>query len=1504
MAGSETRFAILLFTDIVGSADLKMRHGVPAFRDALRTHNGHFERLARECRGIRILQNMGDGYFAAGDSVAEAVKFALLFQDAMRAGPWGEVPLTTRVGIHAGEISAFEAEGGSGIVGPTADLAARVMSLAAGGQILLTRFPFDEARPFLREHPAIVGRPMPPLRWLAHGPYLLKGRDEPMDIFEVGAEGLAPLVAPPDGDKARRAIRPGEEETLGWRPAVGLEIPGRTGWHLTERLGAGGFGEVWAGEHAKLHQSRAFKFCFDDERLRALKREVTLVRLLRSALGDRDDIVHLHELKLDAPPFYLESDLAPHGNLLQWAEKQGGLGQIPLAQRIALVAHTATALAAAHSIGVLHKDIKPTNILIFDAPDGEPRPRLVDFGIGTLADPEILARQGITGAGFTRLTIQHSTGTPTYSPPEYLAGRPYTIQGDIYGLGILLYQLVTARPLDPLAPGWERDIADPLLREDIATCVDGDPAGRFPSAADLGDRLLHLEDRRAKIAEQERLEREAAAATEAVAVAESARARARHSRRLAAAFSVLAAIALAAGIWARRKQGDEARQRMMAEEARDAAQNLITEAIFGLREKLLPTGKLDAIEGMVEAAETYYAKLPGALKTDESERHRGSLYLNRALIAAALGKDIDHERYAREALGIARQLAQRRPDSEQLQKDIAGALLTLAYVFYDRADYESVEGIGTELVANCERWLKAHPDSAWALQHEILARNHVALSMLSRGALPQGTAEFQTAGDLAKRLRAITGETAEVCEAEGLIHYGSAKGTTGLKMQEKSLAEWEAAVTSFARARELGGDSALLRKSHASSLANAAGALLATKRNAQDTTRAELFMRQAFEQRQKLVELEPARAEWWRDLAGSHSQMGNIEKDLATVMHHREESVRCRLQAVQRQPNRPILHFELAAGCSGVARELESQQSKDTAGRAEHIYSAIQAWLRGAEMMHGPARVWQIGLADLVTQLVGLIGEERRAGAVPIATAHYERAQKMIEAALPKCAHVRQVGEAHVMLLTRYSALLSGAADIAAAAEVCDALERAAALNLGVEFKAKVQTAILPCQLRHSVLLARSGETAAAMKLAEQVVAKQPAALTAESDRELLSGWDSRWTELVRTLREHNALNEAVDAVHGQIAVRGRIGQLRPPNDRIMNNAVSLSHHELATIHLARDKRADADTALRDEVLAAEASGRPLELSETHARIGNFLMGKNRRDEADVHIRKAWELGMEAGIEWDAMRFAADLVFRLLQRHAFAEAAPVIDRTWTASQGWRNDQQTERIRFALAAVQAFLAWHAAEPSAGHDRMALQWLERQAEFTNHDARVENDWALGSFALMWKMARRVEAGQIDEYKAERTQLIAKVKGIHQKEVSERIAKIILLLPAEGDELAVAVQLADFAYQAAGGAQTTNEWCRLAQGLAHYRGGRAKEAIAVIAPALKTNAPDRSFALRAVSAMAHRQLGDEAACKALLDKCAADDTGAQPFLRDQTNWNAGVARVLLREAGVGVR
>src|SRR6185437_15965633 len=199
-----------------------------------------------------------------------------------------------------------------------------------GGQILLTRGAFDIARVNIREHPGSDGAERPRLRWMAHGPYLFTGTDEPLDVFEVGAEGIAPLREPADSPKARRAIMAGEELTLGWRPAAGLEIPGRPGWVLDRKLGEGGFGEVWLGSQRKLSQNRVYKFCFDSERLRSLKREMALFRLLRDTLGDRPDIARLHEVNLDHSPFFLESEYTAGGNLCDWAAARGGIGTLPM----------------------------------------------------------------------------------------------------------------------------------------------------------------------------------------------------------------------------------------------------------------------------------------------------------------------------------------------------------------------------------------------------------------------------------------------------------------------------------------------------------------------------------------------------------------------------------------------------------------------------------------------------------------------------------------------------------------------------------------------------------------------------------------------------------------------------------------------------------------------------------------------------------------------------------------------------------------------------------------------------------------------------------------------------------------------------------------------------------------------------------------------------------------------------------------------------------------------
>jgi hypothetical protein len=129
------------------------------------------------------------------------------------------------------------------------------------------------------------------------------------------------------------------------------------------------------------------------------------------------------------------------------------------------------------------------------------------------------------------------TGTLMYLAPEVLAGQSPSAAADVYALGVMLYQLTVGDFRKPLAPGWEAEISDPLLREDIADAACGDAAKRLSSAADLVERLLTLEQRRIK-----RDELEAAKLRAQVAERKLAETRARQP------WMVLAVIALATGL--------------------------------------------------------------------------------------------------------------------------------------------------------------------------------------------------------------------------------------------------------------------------------------------------------------------------------------------------------------------------------------------------------------------------------------------------------------------------------------------------------------------------------------------------------------------------------------------------------------------------------------------------------------------------------------------------------------------------------------------------------------------------------------------------------------------------------------------------------------------------------------------------------------------------------------------------------------------------------------------
>ena len=261
----------------------------------------------------------------------------------------------------------------------------------------------------------------------------------------------------------------------------GDTIPGRPQWRLSRRPDLSLNSEVWLAKHGKTHELRVFKFASNEGRLKGLKREVTVARFLREALGQRADFVRVLEWNLESPPYVIESEYGGL-NLTEWAEQNKSLAQIPPPIRISIIADVCRAVAAAHDAGVLHKDRKPANILIKPVADGRWQVKVADFGSATLIDPARLEALGITNLGLTQTASAQSTlltGTLMYIAPEVLSGQRAKATADIYSLGVMLYQIGTGDFRKPLAPGWEADIDDPLLREDIADAACGDPARRL-----------------------------------------------------------------------------------------------------------------------------------------------------------------------------------------------------------------------------------------------------------------------------------------------------------------------------------------------------------------------------------------------------------------------------------------------------------------------------------------------------------------------------------------------------------------------------------------------------------------------------------------------------------------------------------------------------------------------------------------------------------------------------------------------------------------------------------------------------------------------------------------------------------------------------------------------------------------------------------------------------------------------------------------------------------------
>jgi serine/threonine protein kinase len=561
--GVTTRLAVLMTVELVDSDSFRDRQGDVAWaRDVLKPYHDLLRQVLVRWKGT-VQSELPAECQVNFESADNAVNAALDMHHALRHHDSAISSLGLRIGVDMGQVIRFGGVDDAHMIqaGQVLTASRRFVQLARPGQTLLSRAAFDSAREHVRQLPFPSEATAAELAWEAYGRYIISGSDEPFDVCEVGVKGEAPLKAPSESDQVQRADSAEERQMRGWRPAIEQEIPRRPGWFIARKLGEGGFGEVWIARHDKTREFRVFKFCFDAARLSSFKRELTLFRLLRDALGNRDDIARLLEVKLDQAPFYLEGEYVEGGNLRDWSEAGNRLVSLPLDERLRLMAAIARAVAAAHSVGIIQKDLKPSNIFLRQGAGGRWQPVLADFGIGAVADRSLLEKRGITVAGFTQSLLEPGssrTGTRMYQPPEANLARVATVQGDVYALGVMLFQSVVGDFNQPLGVGWERrlevararglgggsDSAEPgialpvgtadesalvagakppplpahdprddfvmqLMKEDINDCVIDDPAQRLASVAQLAERLETFDARVTAAQARRRAERAA-----------------------------------------------------------------------------------------------------------------------------------------------------------------------------------------------------------------------------------------------------------------------------------------------------------------------------------------------------------------------------------------------------------------------------------------------------------------------------------------------------------------------------------------------------------------------------------------------------------------------------------------------------------------------------------------------------------------------------------------------------------------------------------------------------------------------------------------------------------------------------------------------------------------------------------------------------------------------------------------------------------------------------------